>query len=139
MAAPNNLFQNVPKFKIWPHFVILKPAATPTFCERNFSRIYHFGIMNFLFFFSTTGDRRFAWRGYFNKTLVKNKVCNGHRSNIRQLLRSKSAWIIINFFAQTCIIWNIFSPGTKNWHMGSISHSVFIFGHKFANEIENDN
>ena len=40
------------------------------------------------------------------------------------------------FFAQTRLIWNILSTGTKNWHMGYNSHSIFITKHKFAIKIE---
>ena len=47
----------------------------------------------------------------------------------------KNAWIVIHVFAQTCLIWNIF----KNWHIGYISHLVFISGHEFVFEIENNN
>ena len=60
MAALNIFFQKVPEFEIWHPFANSKPVATPTFCEQKFSRMHHFGIMNFLSFFSTIGDQRFA-------------------------------------------------------------------------------
>ena len=41
------------------------------------------------------------------------------------------------FFAQTRLIWNILSTYSKHWHMGYISHSIFIPGHKFVVEIAN--
>ena len=48
----------------------------------------------------------------------------------------KSAWIVIIFFAQTRLIWNILSACSKNWHMGYISHSIFNTEHKFIIKIE---
>ena len=41
MAALNRFFQKVPEIKIWHHFVIENPAATPTFCKQNFSQMHH--------------------------------------------------------------------------------------------------
>ena len=48
----------------------------------------------------------------------------------------KIAWFIIDFFAQTRLIWNIVSKGSKNWLMGYIYHLIFIIENKFGIKIE---
>ena len=52
---------------------IAKPAATPTLCEKNFSLMRHFGVMNFWSFCFTIGDRNLPERVTLKKHYMKTK------------------------------------------------------------------
>ena len=82
MAPLNRFFQKLPKIKIWHHFVIEKPAATPTFCKRNVSTMNHIEMLNFLTFRLTIGVQHFGKNGHVIQFSKKIKVCIGHKYDV---------------------------------------------------------
>ena len=91
-----------PKSKIF-FFDTQKPAATPTFCKRNFFWMHQIKNMNFLSFRLTLGSRRFVLKHHVNKNIFKNKVGIGYMYANKQLLAPKKGMDYYRLFSRKLV------------------------------------
>ena len=116
-------------------FITQKPAATPTFCKRNFSQIYQKKVMIFFSFSLRLGNQHFVSKKYVNQNIFKNKVCIGCRHDLKQLLTPKKIMDHYRFFSPKLVrfgmiwvsvpkidLWGIFPTqfSSLSWDLWSI-------------------
>ena len=103
MAPVKKKNLKTPEIKNNFFFDTQKPAATPTFCKRNFFWMHQIKNMNFLSFRLTLGSRRFVLKHHVIKNIFKNKVGIGYMYANKQLLTQKKDMDYYRLFSRKLV------------------------------------
>ena len=103
MAPVKKKILKTPEIKNNFFFETQKPAATPTFCKRNFFQMYQKTNLNFFSFSLRLGNQHFGSKQHVNQTIFEKKVCIAYSNDSRQLLMPKQTLDYYQFFSRKLV------------------------------------
>ena len=135
MGHKKQYWEKCPKSTSDTNLCTQKPAATSTFCKQNVSSMNHIEMVIWLTFRLRIGNKHCCQNGHVIHFFQKIKVCIVYKDNISHLIGLKKLLVIIEFFVQNLLIWNILCCCFKNWLLGYFSHSIFVKECRFSFKI----